>query len=146
MQPELTPERLELGSAGSLLYGEGGTLASVRVSANGAAREVTVSYLITSSNASEADAPASEAGAEPVEAGAEPVASESTASESTAQDAAKKEEEIIDEAAEFIEKNRIGTIKTKHDGLVQQNDVFTNSLGRTPGGRGSDRGVSRDVF
>jgi sec-independent protein translocase protein TatA len=60
--------------------------------------------------------------------------------------AAKKEEELIDEAALEIKENRIGTIRTKHDGLVQQSDVFTTSLGRTPGGRGRDRGVSRDTF
>jgi len=62
------------------------------------------------------------------------------------QEAAKKEEEMIDEAAREIEENRIGTIKTAHDGLVQQGDVFTESMRRTPGGRGRDRGVSRDVF
>ena len=61
-------------------------------------------------------------------------------------DAAKKEEELIDEAANEIKENRIGTIRTAHDGLVQQSDVFTTSLGRTPGGRGRDRGVSRDAF
>ena len=61
-------------------------------------------------------------------------------------DAAKKEEELIDEAANEIKENRIGTIRTAHDGLVQQSDVFTTSLGRTPGGRGRDRGVSRDTF
>jgi len=61
-------------------------------------------------------------------------------------DAAKKEEELIDEAANELKENRIGTIRTAHDGLVQQGDVFTNSLGRTPGGRGRDRGVSRDTF
>ena len=60
--------------------------------------------------------------------------------------AAKKEEDLIDEAAKELEKNRIGTIRTRHDGLVQQDDVFTTSLGRTPGGRGRDRGVSRDAF
>jgi sec-independent protein translocase protein TatA len=60
--------------------------------------------------------------------------------------AAKKEEDLIDEAANEIKENRIGTIRTKHDGLVQQSDVFTTSLGRTPGGRGRDRGVSRDTF
>ncbi len=59
---------------------------------------------------------------------------------------AKKEEEMIDDAAREIEKNRIGTIKTAHDGLVQQGDVFTDSMKHTPGGRGRDRGVSRDVF
>ena len=60
--------------------------------------------------------------------------------------AAKKEEELIDEAANEIKESRIGTIRTAHDGLVQQGDVFTTSLGRTPGGRGRDRGVSRDAF
>ena len=60
--------------------------------------------------------------------------------------ASKKEDDLIDEASREIEKNRIGTIRTAHDGLVQQGDVFTTSLGRTPGGRGRDRGVSRDSF
>ena len=60
--------------------------------------------------------------------------------------AAKKEEDLIDEAALEIKENRIGTIRTPHDGLVQQGDVFTTSLGRTPGGRGRDHGVSRDTF
>ena len=61
-------------------------------------------------------------------------------------DAAKKEQELIDEAANEIKENRVGTIRTAHDGLVQQGDVFTQSLGRTPGGRGRDRGISRDTF
>ena len=60
--------------------------------------------------------------------------------------AAKKEAEMIDEAADAILKDRIAPIKTAHDGLVQQNDVFTNSLRSTPGGRGREKGVSRDVF
>lgn len=60
--------------------------------------------------------------------------------------AAKKEAQMIDEVADEILKNRIDPIKSAHDGLVQQNDVFTNSLSRTPGGRGRERGVSRDVF
>ena len=60
--------------------------------------------------------------------------------------AAKKEAEMIDEVADGILKNRVDTIRTAHDGLVQQNDVFTNSLRSTPGGRGRDRGTSRDVF
>jgi len=64
----------------------------------------------------------------------------------TAQAAKKKEEEIIDEAALEIKENRIGTIRTPHDGLVQQHDVFTESMKRTPGGRGRNKGVSRDVF
>ena len=60
--------------------------------------------------------------------------------------AAKKEADMIDEVADEILKNRVDTIRTAHDGLVQQNDVFTDSLRSTPGGRGRERGVSRDVF
>ena len=60
--------------------------------------------------------------------------------------AAKKEAEMIDEVADGILKNRVDPIRTAHDGLVQLNDVFTNSLRSTPGGRGRDRGTSRDVF
>ena len=73
------------------------------------------------------------------------VKTENTA-ENKKRDAAKKEEELIDEAANELKENRIGTIRTAHDGLVQQGDVFTSSLGRTPGGRGRDRGISRDTF
>lgn len=69
----------------------------------------------------------------------------SQTSDAPKSDSTKKEEELIDEAAEEIRKNRIGTINTAHDGLVQQRDVFTNSLDRVPGGRGRDRGVKRDV-
>ena len=76
---------------------------------------------------------------------AQEATSEKTA-EAPKSDTAKKEEELIDEAANEIKENRIGTIRTAHDGLVQQGDVFTTSLGRTPGGRGRERGVSRDVF
>ena len=60
--------------------------------------------------------------------------------------AAKKEAEMIDEVADELLKNRVDPIRTAHDGLVQQNDVFTNSLKSTPGGRGRERGVSRDVL
>ena len=60
--------------------------------------------------------------------------------------AAKKEADIIDEVADELLKKRVDPIRTAHDGLVQQNDVFTGSLKQTPGGRGRDRGVSRDVF
>jgi sec-independent protein translocase protein TatA len=71
---------------------------------------------------------------------------ETSQTAATNPEAAKKEEEMIDEAAAEIKENRVGTIRTAHDGLVQQGDVFTDSMKRTPGGRGRDRGVSRDVF
>ena len=96
---------------------------------------------------------ASEAVAEGEAAGSGATASEATPAEKVegqaqaVKKAAKTEEEkMIEEAAIEIKEKRIGTIKTKHDGLVQQDDVFTNSLARTPFGRGRDRGVSRDVF
>jgi sec-independent protein translocase protein TatA len=78
--------------------------------------------------------------------GSEGEAKEGATAPTAKSPAAKKEEDLIDEAANEIKENRIGTIRTKHDGLVQQSDVFTTSLGRTPGGRGRDRGVSRDTF
>ena len=83
---------------------------------------------------------------EEVKEGEDTVAKEEAKKPVVKTKAAKKEEDLIDEAAKEIEKNRIGTIRTKHDGLVQESDVFTTSLGRTPGGRGRDRGVSRDTF
>ena len=76
----------------------------------------------------------------------ESVAKTESTTENKKSEAAKKEEELIDEAANELKENRIGTIRTAHDGLVQQGDVFTSSLGRTPGGRGRDRGVSRNTF
>ena len=89
---------------------------------------------------------------EPGSPDGEPELSESGATVETAnktltpeEAAAKKEAEMIDEVADGILKDRISPIKTAH-GLVQQNDVFTNSLRSTPGGRGRERGVSRDVF
>ena len=97
-----------------------------------------------------------EAEAEEVESGTsdgEPALSSAGTSEEGAtkqltpeEAAAKKEAEMIDEVADEILKNRVDPIKTAHDGLVQQNDVFTNSLKSTPGGRGRERGVSRDVL
>jgi len=97
-----------------------------------------------------------DAEAEEIDAGpaaGEPALSESETTVETAskrltpeEAAAKKEAEMIDEVADGILKDRISPIRTAHDGLVQQNDVFTNSLKSTPGGRGRERGVSRDVF
>ncbi|CAI2718105.1 twin-arginine translocase TatA/TatE family subunit [Nitrospina watsonii] len=55
-------------------------------------------------------------------------------------------EQMIEDAINEIKEKRIGTVKSPHDGLVQQSDVFTDSLKRTPFGRGRDRGISRDVF
>lgn len=61
--------------------------------------------------------------------------------------AAKSEEEkMIEDAINELKSRRIGTIKTPHDGLVQQGDVFTESVKRNPWGRKTDRGVRRDVL
>ena len=47
---------------------------------------------------------------------------------------AKKEEDLIDEMAKELSKNRIDVIKTRHDGLVQDRDVFTESVKKMPFG------------
>lgn len=99
----------------------------------------------TAENASGEGAAAENASGEG--ATAENAAGTGQAKAKPAKSAAKTEEEkMIEEAAVEFKEKRIGTIKTPHDGLVQQRDVFTNSLARTPFGRGRDRGVSRDVF
>ncbi|MCF8720414.1 twin-arginine translocase TatA/TatE family subunit [Nitrospina gracilis] len=91
------------------------------------------------------------------QASSQPVTAQSTGTAQTtgqnpAPNAKKKEkpkdeaEKMIEDAINELKEKRIGTVKTPHDGLVQQGDVFTDSLKRTPFGRGRDRGVSRDVF
>tara|TARA_B100000686_G_scaffold343445_1_gene424315 strand:+ start:2687 stop:3172 length:486 start_codon:yes stop_codon:yes gene_type:complete len=70
----------------------------------------------------------------------------------TKKTAAKKEEEdiidqAIDELKNELSEKKINTIRTRHDGLVQERDVFTESVKKVPFGmKRSDRGVSRDVF
>ena len=106
----------------------------------------------SSSESTEGETAESSESTEPTESTEEVKAGEGTGAKEGAKKpvkkkkAAKKEEDLIDEAVKELEKNRIGTIRTRHDGLVQESDVFTTSLGRTPGGRGRDRGVSRDTF
>ena len=100
----------------------------------------------SSSESTEGETVESSESTEEVNAGECTVAKEGAKKPVKKKKAAKKEEDLIDEAVKELEKNRIGTIRTRHDGLVQESDVFTSSLGRTPGGRGRDRGVSRDTF
>ena len=100
----------------------------------------------SSSESTEGETAESSESTEEVNAGEGTVAKEGAKKPVKKKKAAKKEEDLIDEAVKELEKNRIGTIRTRHDGLVQESDVFTTSLGRTPGGRGRDRGVSRDTF
>jgi TatA/E family protein of Tat protein translocase len=57
-----------------------------------------------------------------------------------------EEEKMIEDAINEIKEKRVGTIRTPHDGLVQQNDVFTESVKRNPWGSGKGRGVRRDVL
>ena len=103
--------------------------------------------------ASEGSEPAASTATEPAPAQATPptegVSSKATTTAKnenglTAEE--QKEQDIIDEAIKELEGKRIDTIKTRHDGLVQERDFFTESLKRTPFGRGRDRGVQRDVF
>ncbi len=56
-----------------------------------------------------------------------------------------EEEKMIEDAINELKEKRIGTIRTPHDGLVQQNDVFTESVKRNPWGSKRDRGVRRDI-
>jgi len=57
-----------------------------------------------------------------------------------------EEEKMIEDAINELKEKRIGTIRTAHDGLVQQNDVFTESVKRNPFGSGRGKGVRRDVL
>ena len=57
-----------------------------------------------------------------------------------------EEEKMIEDAINELKEKRVGTIRTPHDGLVQQNDVFTESVKRNPFGSGRGRGVRRDVL
>lgn len=57
------------------------------------------------------------------------------------------EEELIEQAIKELKDKRVGTIRTPHDGLVQQGDVFTKSVDKTPWHmKGRDKGVNRDVI
>ena len=63
----------------------------------------------------------------------------------------KEEEDIIDQAIkelkEELSETKINTIRTRHDGLVQERDVFTESVKKVPFGmKRTDKGISRDVF
>ncbi len=85
-----------------------------------------------------------------------PKAQPATAQKSTKAPSGKKkgapgeksfEEELIEQAIKEIKDKRVGTIRTAHDGLVQQGDVFTKSVDKTPWHmKGRDKGVKRDVI
>ncbi len=98
-------------------------------------------------------APASESTTAPASGSSKPAAQTQTAQTQAPQGKPKpketpksEEEKMIEDAINELKEKRIGTIRTPHDGLVQQNDVFTESLKRNPWGRRGDRGVRRDVL
>ncbi|MCH7649874.1 MAG: twin-arginine translocase TatA/TatE family subunit [Nitrospinae bacterium] len=98
-------------------------------------------------------APPSESTATPASGSSKPAAPTQTAQAQAPQGKPKpketpksEEEKMIEDAINELKEKRIGTIRTPHDGLVQQNDVFTDSLKRNPWGRRGDRGVRRDVL
>ncbi len=100
-----------------------------------------------STPATSTQASVSQSTATPTEAISPKTTTTTTAKKNTGLSAEdQKEQDIIDEAIRELEGKRIDTIKTRHDGLVQERDVFTESLKKTPFGRGRDRGVQRDVF
>jgi len=121
--------------------GDGDGEATTTASVDGDAESTPASASETST-----PAPVSKTTATPTEP-VTPKTTTTTAKKSTGLSAEdQKEQDIIDEAIKELEGKRIDTIKTRHDGLVQERDVFTESLKRTPFGRGRDRGVQRDVF
>lgn len=99
-------------------------------------------------------APAAQNSAQTTAAPAKPATQQPTAQAKTAQGKPKakgdkpksEEEKMIEDAINELKEKRIGTIRTPHDGLVQQNDVFTESVKRNPWGSKRDRGVRRDVI
>jgi sec-independent protein translocase protein TatA len=83
----------------------------------------------------------------PSPAGQQPAGAPAKSPSATGKSAVKAEEDLIDQAMKEITEDRIHTIRTKHDGLVQDADVFTESVKRVPFGmKGRDGGVSRDLF
>jgi TatA/E family protein of Tat protein translocase len=99
-------------------------------------------------------APSSQPTATPSPGTSKAAPQQSTAQAKTAQGKPKakgervksEEEKMIEDAINELKEKRIGTIRTAHDGLVQQNDVFTESVKRNPWGGGKGRGVRRDVL
>ena len=98
--------------------------------------------------------PAAQPTATPSTGTSKPAAQQTTAQAKTAQGKPKpkgervksEEEKMIEDAIKELKDKRIGTIRTAHDGLVQQNDVFTESVKRNPWGSGRGKGVRRDVL
>ena len=99
-------------------------------------------------------APATQTSAQTTAAPAKSAPQQPTAQAKTAQGKPKakgekpksEEEKMIEDAINELKEKRVGTIRTPHDGLVQQNDVFTESVKRNPWGSKRDRGVRRDVI
>ena len=104
--------------------------------------------------AAPASQPAEQSTATPATSSSKPAAQQPAAQAKTAQGKPKakgervksEEEKMIEDAINELKEKRVGTIRTPHDGLVQQNDVFTESVKRNPLGSRRDRGVRRDVI
>jgi sec-independent protein translocase protein TatA len=99
-------------------------------------------------------ASASQSAATPASGTSKPAPQQPAAQAKTAQGKPKakgdkpksEEEKMIEDAINELKEKRIGTIRTPHDGLVQQGDVFTESVKRNPWGSRRDKGVRRDVI
>jgi TatA/E family protein of Tat protein translocase len=104
--------------------------------------------------ASSSSQPTAQSTATPATSTSKPAAQQPAAQAKTAQGKPKpkgervksEEEKMIEDAIKELKDKRIGTIRTAHDGLVQQNDVFTESVKRNPWGGGRGKGVRRDVM
>ncbi len=116
--------------------------------------EVTAQLGGSHPKAASSSQPAVQSSASPAPGTSQPAPQQPAAQAKTAQGKPKakgervksEEEKMIEDAIKELKDKRIGTIRTPHDGLVQQNDVFTESVKRNPFGSGRGRGVRRDVL
>jgi TatA/E family protein of Tat protein translocase len=116
--------------------------------------EVTAQLGGSHPKAAPADQPPARSTSTPAPGTSKPAAQQPAAQAKTAQGKLKakgdkpksEEEKMIEDAINELKEKRVGTIRTPHDGLVQQNDVFTESVKRNPWGSGRGKGVRRDVL
>jgi sec-independent protein translocase protein TatA len=119
-----------------------------------ATSEEEVTAQLGGSHPKAASSPTAQTTATPAGSTSKPAPQQPAAQAKTAQGKPKakgdkpksEEEKMIEDAINELKEKRIGTIRTPHDGLVQQNDVFTESVKRNPWGSGRGKGVRRDVL
>jgi len=150
-------EAQEEESADQVAQAEGGEATGLPNPENAPApteEEVTAQLGGSHPKAAPASQPTTQPVAQPATGTSKPAPQQPAAQAKTAQGKPKskgervksEEEKMIEDAIKELKEKRVGTIRTPHDGLVQQNDVFTESVKRNPWGSGRGRGVRRDVL